>query len=188
MASRSTTRVNTKSASVAETAEATTDKTVEKTVPSVQEYKAEDMIPCRSITQGELILSGKRSGILYRWFAVGDIVEVEYQDLLALNSNRSAYLYEPYFVIEDSELLNQPRWKSLLPVYEKLYENQDMDAILNLPPAQLKQMLIKFPESYKKTIAIEVATRIERGAYDSIDRIKAIDESLGTDLKCLIKW
>lgn len=152
-----------------------------------REYNAEDLIPCRSLTQGELILPGKRSGITYRWFAIGEVVEVEYQDLLALNSRRSSYLYGPHFIIEDEELLAQPRWKGLSPIYQKLCNEQDMDEILDLAPAQLKQSLLKFPDTYKKALAIEVATRIENGTYDSINRIKVFDEVLGTDLLCLVK-
>lgn len=157
------------------------------TVAKAREYTAEDLIPCRSVTQGELLMPGKRSGILYKWFAMGDTIEVEYQDLLALNSSRSSYLYEPYFVIEDEELLSQNRWKGLGDIYKKLYAEQDMDKILNLPPAQLKQMLLKFPDSYKRALAIEVATRIDRGTYDSINRIKVFDEVMNTDLMCLVR-
>ncbi len=158
-----------------------------KATAKAKEYAAEDLIPCRSITQGELIMIGRRSKIPYRWFGVGEIVEVEYQDLLALNSSRSEYLYGPYFIIEDPELLEQTRWKGLQKVYENLYNDQDMDEILDLAPAQLKQILHKLPTSYKKALAIEVATRIERGVFDSINRIKVCDEVLGTDLMCLVK-
>lgn len=181
MAPRTTTK-----RTVSDDAAAVSENTTARAAASVKEFDAEDLIKCKSITQGELLLTGKRSGILYRWFSVGDVIDVEYQDLLALNASRSKYLYGPYFVIENEELLEQNRWKPLKEIYAKLYEAQDMDDILDLPPAQLKRALAKFPASYQQTLAIEVTTRIENGSFDSINRIKVFDEVLGTDLMCLI--
>ena len=60
---------------------------------AVRTFKANDLIPVRSITQGELLLPGKKSGILYTWAAYGDITEVEYQDLYTLKASRSGYIY-----------------------------------------------------------------------------------------------
>lgn len=157
-----------------------------KVAPVEKKYNPEDMIVCRSLIPGELLLPGKNSEILYRWFGVGDTTTVEYRDLMALNASRSPYLYAPYFMIEDEELLSQPRWNSVKQTYDKLYAAQDMDGILDLPPAQLKQMLQKLPASYRKTLAIEVSSRIDAGTYDSINRIKVFDEVMGTDLMCLI--
>lgn len=156
-------------------------------VSSAKDYAATDLIPCKSVTQGELILPGTRSGMLYKWFSIGDVIDIEFQDLAALNVKQSRYLYEPHFTIEDAELLELPRWSKLKTLYDTMYSDaQDMDAILNLPPAQLKQTLASIPKSYAQALAIEVSTRIENGSYDSLKRIKVFDEILGTDLMCLI--
>ena len=78
--------------------------------PAVKKYDQQDLIPCRSVTQGMLLMTGKQSRITYRWAAYGDIVLVEYRDLYSLKSSRSQYLYDPLFVIEEEELLADPRW------------------------------------------------------------------------------
>ena len=182
---------------------ATTTKTVKTTVKqetpveqtkttttpkvTVRKYEAEDTVPVRSITQGELLLPGRKSGILYRWAGVGDVEEVEYQDLYALKVRRSAYIYDPLFVIDDEELLADPKWKDVVALYQSMYNTEDIGAILKLPVNQFKKVLKQVPKGLLNSIKVEVATQIENGTFDSINTIKAIDEMCGTDLLCLIK-
>lgn len=160
-------------------------KTVE-TKKSIKTYKANDLITVRSITQGELLLPGKKSQILYHWAAYGDIAEVEYQDLYSLKSSRSQYIYGPLFVIEDEELLSDPRWKDVKAIYDKMYDNEDIGAILRLPIAKFRSVLKQAPSGFLNSIKIEVATKIENGTFDSIQKIKAIDEICGTDFISMI--
>ena len=82
----------------AEIKDAAPKKTAKKYAPS-------DMIPCRSITYGELLLPGAKTKLLYTWANYGDVTEVEFQDLQALKSTRSTYLFKPRFIIEDEELV-----------------------------------------------------------------------------------
>lgn len=145
-------------------------------------FKANDLIPVRSITQGELLLPGKKSGILYTWSAYGDITEVEYQDLYTLKASRSGYIYTPFFIIEDEDLMADPRWKDVATLYESMYKTEDLSQILRLPIAQFKKALKQSPAGLRDAIKIEVATRIEAGTFDSIAKIKAVDEVCGTDL------
>lgn len=179
---------------------ATTTKTVKTTVKketpveqtassavAVRKYEADDTVPVRSITQGELLMPGRKSGILYRWAGAGDVEEVEYQDLYALKVRRSAYVYEPLFVIDDEELLADPKWKDVVALYQTMYDTEDISAILRLPVNQFKKVLKQVPKGLLNSIKVEVATQIENGKFDSINKIKAIDELCGTDLLCLIK-
>lgn len=151
-----------------------------------KEFKANDLITVRSVTQGELLLPGKKSEILYRWSAYGDVTEVEYQDLYALKSTRSEYIYGPLFVIEDEDLLENPRWKDVGKIYETMYDNEDLNQILSLPLSQFKATLKQCPKGFLDAIKIEVATRIDNGTFDSLSKIRAIDEICGTDLLTLI--
>lgn len=160
-------------------------KTVETKKPT-KTYKANDLITVRSVTQGELLLPGKKSQILYHWSAYGDITEVEYQDLYSLKSSRSQYIYGPLFVIEDEELLSMPQWKDVKAVYEKMYSNEDISAVLRLPVTKFKSVLKQAPAGFLNSIKIEIATRIEEGSFDSIQKIKAIDDICGTDFISLI--
>ena len=158
---------------------------VKETKKVPRKYASDDMIPCRSITFGELLMTGKKSGLLYSWANHGDVTEVEFQDLQALKSIRSSYLFKPRFVVEDEELVAQ--WGN---DFEKLYQDivdVDVDALFKLPVAQLKAKLKKAPKGVQQAVKNIAGEKILNGSLDSLAKIKAIDEILGTDLKLYIK-
>lgn len=166
------------------TATATTETT--KEAKPIKKYEQNDLIECRSLVQGTLLLPGKQSDILYRWDGYGDIREVEYRDLYSLKSSRSPYIYEPCFQIEDEELLEDPRWADVKALYDTLYNSEDISEILSLSPTQFKKVLSQVPKGLKNAIKIEVATRLENGTFDSIQKLRIVDEICGTELEKMI--
>lgn len=170
------------------TTTATTEAAVVEEVAPVKEKRVinpTDMISCRSVTYGELILpSLKNADMLYSWADFGDIKEVEYQDLRALRSKRSNYIYGPYFVIEDEDVVAE--WSELKELYKSV-SAMNLDELFALPVNQLVKKLQVMPKSYKETIKNAASARIVNGELDSISKIKAIDEVLGTDLKFYIQ-
>lgn len=173
------------------TKKAEVDASVEKeTVAKADPKKAprkfamDDPILCKSVTFGELLLPGKKSQLLYTWANYGDTTEVEFQDLQALRSTRSAYLNAPYFVIEDEELLEQ--WTEFKALYEKVAAI-DVDNLFNLPINQFKKRLREIPVGFKDSIKNIASDKILNGSLDSLAKINALDEILGTDLKLLIQ-
>ena len=161
---------------------------VEETVDEFQKkeprkFAQDDMILCKSVTYGELLLPGKKSKLLYIWSNYGDTTEVEFQDLQALRSTRSAYLMNPYFVIEDEELLEQ--WPELKNLYDKVAA-LDVDDLFNLPINQFKKRLREIPVGFKDSIKNIAGEKIRNGSLDSIAKINALDEILGTELKLMI--
>lgn len=161
---------------------------VEETVNEFQKkeprkFAQDDMILCKSVTYGELLLPGKKSKLLYIWSNYGDTTEVEFQDLQALRSTRSAYLMNPYFVIEDEELLEQ--WPELKNLYDKVVA-LDVDNLFSLPINQFKKKLRDIPIGFKDSIKNIAGEKIRNGSLDSIAKINALDEILGTELKLMI--
>lgn len=168
----------------------TEETTVAKTeveTKNVKEYKPDTLIPCRSVTAGELLCSAKKTGILYRWANQGSIEDVRYEDLQYMMDSRSAYIFSPLFIIEDEELLEQDRWKNVKKLYDDMITMSDIEYILNLPKNQFKEALKKVPKSIQDTIKVVITERIEDGTFDSISKIQAVDEILGSDLICLIR-
>ena len=152
---------------------------------STRKFAPDDLIVCRSITFGELLLTGKKSKLLYSWANYGDTTEVEYQDLQALKSTRSSYLFKPRFIIEDEELVEQ--WgKDFGDIYKNI-EDIDAEDLLKLPVAQLRSKLKKASKGVQLAVKNIAGDKILNGSLDSLAKIKAIDEILGTDLKLYIK-
>jgi hypothetical protein len=151
-----------------------------------RQFNQNDLILCRSVTAGWLGCSGK-SGQYYVFENFGDECEIEYQDLFALKSRHSNYIYAPHFVIEDEELLENPRWADVAKFYdEKVYTMEDVEEVLNLPINNFEAALKKLPKGLAKSLQVRVAQKIEDGTFDSLKKIKIIDDVYGTDFRSII--
>ena len=150
-------------------------KKVEKT------YAPTDGIPCKSITQGGLYMPGLKSHILYTWVDAGDVVEVEYQDLMAAIRSNNGYIMSPLFVIEDEEVIEHyPQIKKL---YESLYSIGELeDVILELDPASMKATILSLPEGARNSISHLASKMLSDGRLDSVKKIKILDEIFDTDM------
>lgn len=162
----------------------TETKKTKSAVKTTKKYAPSDMIPCRSITYGELLLTGTKSKLFYTWANYGDVTEMEFQDLQALKSTRSSYLFKPRFVIEDPELVEQ--WDNDLGKMYKEIIDVDVEDMFKLPLAQFKSRLKKAPAGVQQAVKNIAGEKILNGTLDSLSKIKAIDEILGTDLKLYI--
>lgn len=149
-------------------------------------FAQNDPILCRSVTAGWLGVSGK-SGQLYTFSNYGDECEIEYGDLFALKNRKSDYLYDPLFVIEDEELLENARWKDLGQFYsESIYGKDNVEQIINLSPTGFKNALKQLPKGLLNAVKMEISKRIEEGTFDSLKKINIIDDVCGTDFKHII--
>lgn len=154
----------------------------EKAVKVVEprKFQADDAIQCHSVTAGELLLTGK-SGTRYSWVDVGHTIDVRYDDLVALKFARSAMLYHPRFIIEDEELLADPRFADIKAMYDKIY-SADIEELLQLPNDQFVKVLTKAPNGLKNALKVTVATRFEEGTFDSLQKIQAIEQICGAEI------
>lgn len=154
---------------------------VEKTFET-KKWEQTTPVLCRSVCPGWLGVTGLRSGQYYTFQAPGDECEIEYGDLFALKNKRSDYIFKPLFIIEDEELLEEPRWKDVSQFYsEQVYGMEDIDAALNMPVSSFESTLTRLPKGLMKALLVEVAERIENKTFDSINKIRIIDRVCGTD-------
>lgn len=165
--------------------EKTVVEEIKPVVKQPKKFAQDDMIPCRSVTYGELLLTGPKSKLLYSWANYGDVTEIPFQDLQALRSTRSSYLFRPRFIIEDEDLVEL--WaKDLKDMYDNLVD-EDVDALFKLPLNQFKSKLKKAPRGVQQAVKNIAGEKILNGSLDSLAKIKAIDEILGTDLKLYLQ-
>ena len=163
--------------------EVITEESAEQEVkkPTPRKYAPDDLIPCRSVTYGELLLSAPKSKLMYVWANYNDVTEVEFQDLQALKSTRSNYLFRPRIVIEDEELVEQ--WsKDFKDMYSKII-HVDVEEIFDLPLGKFKTALKNAPKGVQQAVKNIAGEKIMNGSLDSLAKIKAIDDILGTDLR-----
>lgn len=156
-----------------------------KRQPAQTSFSPTDLISCKSVTDGLLLLPGSKSGILYQWYDFGQTVDVEYQDVMQLVLSRSRYVFEPLLVVEDENFISQR--KDLSALYETMYDVNYLDDIFNLDLTEFKRILNSLPIGIANSVRTLAATKIQDGTLDSLQKIKAIDEILKTELSLYIE-
>ena len=165
---------------VEETAKAEPVKAPEKRV-----FNDTDLIPCRSITTGELIVEGQKSRALYRWADYGYVEYMEYRDLLYdMRSSSNSFSNKPCFIIEDEDLVAQnPKISAL---YASLYTYGDFDELLSKDISTIKRIVPTLPKSVRESLKSFVATQIRNGNLDSLNKIRTLDEIFDTNMSTLL--
>ena len=150
-----------------------------KTTKKVKKYAPNDLIECRSVTGGELILVGDKTKLHYTWSDYGDTSFVEYQDLQALQSRKSGFLTKPRFVIEDESLVEQ--WSAMLkPIYDKI-NNKNIEEFFELPIDRFEASLKIMPVGLKEAVKTKAIQMINNDELYDIRKVRAIDNAWGTD-------
>lgn len=143
-----------------------------------------ELILCRSVRFGELILIGPKTNMRYSWANEGDVREVEYQDLVSWRALHSRYLFDPMIIIEDEDICEE--WKADLgKLYDKV-QAIDLKEMFKLPYRQFMTQLKKLPESMKSSVQNMAYSMVQDGTLYDLRIIKGIDETLGTELVMMI--
>lgn len=143
-----------------------------------------ELVSCRSVRFGELILIGPKTHMPYSWANEGDIREVEYQDLVSWRALHSRYLYDPMIIIEDEDIREE--WKADLGALYDGLQQVDLKEMFKLPHRQFVSQLKKLPEGMKSTVQNMAYAMIQDGTLYDLRTIRVIDEVLGTELKMMI--
>lgn len=147
-----------------------------------KEFKNDDLIYCKSITNGLLGMIGIKSKILYRWSDRGDVTPVEYADLMAAVMQKTDHIRLPRFIIEDEDFLALPHCKWIKKIYDSMFDADHLKDILKMNPSQMKKAIGELPDGAKESIKGLAAKQIQAGQLDSVKKIKTLDEIFGTEL------
>lgn len=164
------------------------DEVVEEVKPAKKVNKPKhdpsELILCRSVRFGELRLIGPKTRMPYSWANEGDVREVEYQDLVSWRALHSRYLFEPMIIIEDEELVEE--WKADLGKLYDEVQNVDLKEMFKLPHRNFVAQLKKLPAGMKTTVQNMAYSMIQDGTLYDLRTIRAIDETLNTELMMMI--
>ena len=145
-----------------------------------KEFGDTDKIPCVSITVGGLSMLGGKSKELYHWLNMGDVVEVEYRDLVSAVREHSKDVFEPRFIIQDDDFL--AKYDTVQLRYGQLYTPRDIEQVLAMPAPQMAAAIKKMPVGAQNALRDLASRKVDSGELDSGNRIKVIDELFGTQL------
>lgn len=143
-----------------------------------------ELVLCRSVRFGELILIGPKTKMRYSWSNEGDLREVEYQDLVSWRALHSKYLFDPMIIIEDEDIREE--WNADLGALYNKVQEIDLKEMFKLPYRQFMAQLKKLPESMKSSVQNMAYAMVQDGTLYDLRIIKGIDETLGTELVMMI--
>lgn len=167
---------------MAYTKKTVTENDVTKETEKVEKkkFKSDEMIPCVSITPGEMFYVGNKSNTLYTFADIDDVVEIEFRDLDYAARSKDAMMFKPRFIVQDADFV--ALHPSLDEVYSSLHSTKDLKDILKMSPAQMEKTINSLPEGAKDSIKTIAATMVDNGTLDSIQRVKVIDSIFGTEM------
>lgn len=154
---------------------------VEKVKPiAKKKFEDRDLIPCRSITCGALIMSGGKTKNIYTWGNIGDEKGVEYQDLVYDVYSTNSFAKFPRFIVLDEDFIEKYGLKER---YDELFKQGDLkDILLKVPVDQMIDVISKLPKGAQDSIKIMASTMIDNGQLDSVKRIQTLDNYFGTQM------
>lgn len=161
------------------TVERKTEQTEQK-IKEKKKFNPTDMIPCVSITAGEMFYIGSKSQTLYTFANIDDTVEIEFRDLDYAARSKDKIMFKPRFIVQDADFV------ALHPIldniYSSLYTNKDLKDILKLSPSQMEKVITSLPEGAKDSIKTIAATMVDNGTLDSIQGVKILDSIFDTEM------
>lgn len=173
---------NTKPETV-ETVEAEEIAPIETSKKSVKKFNPDDMILCQSICVGQTFVKGFKSGTIYTFEALGAEEYIEYRDLVAAVRSKDNIIFKPFIIVLDEDFINEQ--KTLKTFYENMYTPEDFEEFFKLRPNQMVEALNNMPVGIRETIKSMAVGKIQDGVFDSVARIKALDDYFGTKMMLL---
>lgn len=158
----------------------TETKNVAVTKKEKKTFAPNDGVRCKSITSGRLYMDGIKSHISYEWSDNGDVTEVEYQDIVAAIRSNNNYITQPYFVVEDKDVIEQ--FPQLNKIYSSMLSIKDIEDVFDLPISAMRKIVTSLPEGAKDSVKHLASKMISNGSLDSVQKIKCLDEIFGTQL------
>lgn len=143
-------------------------------------FHPDEDIPCKSVTPWKLSAIGVDRNTVYHWEYFGDIDYVKYRDLQALR--RTDYVTKPKILIMDDDL--RTMWSRELKDSYKYFEGIDYpEEYFDKSDEDFSSLLKDSPKWLADIIKSTAVTMIRNENYPSLNKIKLIDDILGTCIK-----
>ena len=108
---------------------------------------------------------------------------IEYRDLVAAVRSKDNIIFKPFIIVLDEDFINEQ--KTLKSFYENMYTPEDFEEFFKLRPNQMVEALNNMPVGIRETIKSMAVGKIQDGVFDSVARIKALDDYFGTKMMLL---
>lgn len=151
-----------------------------------KQYAPSDMIMCHSVFPGKFLFSGPKTHVTYPFSAPGDETPVEYQDLQSAMMAKKKSIMAPFIIIDDEDILEDPRWKQVKNVYDKMFVIEDMDEFLAKPREEFRKEFELLPVGAKKSVMMAIASKVRDGEFSEMHKIRIVDEACNSNIAVLL--
>ena len=145
-----------------------------------KKFSPTEMIPCISITAGELFYEGHKTKNLYTFADIDDVVEIEFKDLDYAARTKDAMMFRPRFIVQDADFV--ALHPTLDEIYSSLHSTKDLKDILKMSPDKMESAIYSLPVGAQDALKTIAATMVDDGVLDSVKRIQRLDSIFGTEL------
>ncbi len=150
---------------------------------STKVFKADDEIICKSVTPWKLTAVGVDKNTVYHWEYFGDVDYVKYRDLQSMR--RTEYITKPNIIIMDEDLRSQ--WSRELGDVYKYFDGVDYpEEYFDKSDDEFSNILKNAPHFVTDIIKTTAVAMVRNENYPSLNKIKLIDDILGTCIKDFI--
>jgi hypothetical protein len=140
----------------------------------------DELIPIMNNTNGTVIYTSKTSGQEWVFNSYGQTDDIEMGELIKMKNAHPRYLNEPWIIILDEDAVQQ---LGLSNLYENVMKPEELDNFFKLPVDKFNEILNNTPSGMKQLIVSKAMKGIKDGSFDSMSKIKAIEESYGIRLR-----
>lgn len=130
------------------------------------------LIPCRSLTTGNLIWDS------YVWEEYGSVIEVPMKELTRMRGTKPKFLRNLHMIVEDEKAVKE---LGLNELYEEVKHVDKLADLFDLSLSDLEYALDVLPQSLHKGIRIEAAKAIKSGQLANLNKIRLIEDKLKLD-------
>jgi hypothetical protein len=152
----------------------------------IKQIDRNEMIPCRSVTSGQLTYISKRTGLMTIWNDFGVVEYLEYGELISMRAAQPKFLTKPWIIIEDSDVVDSI--SGLKELYDSISQvGEDLESFFKRTPSEFESILSTLPNGTKGLIAFKAREMIDNGSLYDMRIINIIDKYLNTGLKDFIR-
>lgn len=145
-----------------------------------RKFSQDELIPCLSITPGEMFFVGNKSKDLYTFADIDDVVDIEFRDLDYAARSKDSMMFKPRFIVQDKDFIKLH--PALDEIYSALHTTADLKAILKMTPSQMEKVIPTLPVGAQDALKTIAATMVDEGELDSVKRTQTLDSIFGTEL------
>lgn len=145
-------------------------------------------IPVKSNVQGGLVYVSRKTGYTERWEQMGDVVYLEFQELVSMKNASKRFFTDNWVIILDTEEYTAEQIYYALQV-DKYYKNisafEDIDDVFKLSITDIGKIVPELSNGYKQIIITRAITLIKENSplLDSKKKINALEKALGVELE-----